>query len=119
MAPEPSGKKENLRKAGEQGGVRYKRDFPVRLYVFPDGDRFCERTLLSGHAIRASIFSIALCLLKDYSKSLVSINREMKTKRAEFGRRGTPLQVSTSSPTSTGFGQETLLFGHAIRVSAL
>ena len=29
------------------------------------------------------------------------------------------MQVSTSSPTSTGFGQGTLLFGHALRVSAL
>ena len=42
-----------------------------------------------------------------------------KQEMAEFGRRETSLQVSTSSPTSTGFGQGTLLFGHAIRVSAL
>ena len=78
-----------------------------------------QRTFLFRHALRISMFSVVLFLERDYSKNLVNVNREWKTKMAEFGRRGTPLQVSTSSPTSTGFGQGTLLFGHAIRVSAL
>ena len=65
------------------------------------------------------MFSVVLFLERDYSKNLVNVNREWKTKMAEFGRRGTPLQASTSSPTSTGFYEGTFLFGHVLRVSAL
>ena len=39
MAPEPSGKKENLSEAGKKEGARYKKSGSVYLYVFSNGDR--------------------------------------------------------------------------------
>ena len=39
MAPEPSGKKENLSEAGKKEGAHYKRSGSVYLYVCSNGDR--------------------------------------------------------------------------------
>ena len=75
MAPEPSGKKENLSEAGKKEGARYKRDLFVQFYVFSNGDRFSSENFFFRDALRISMFwifywisynsSIALCLLKD------------------------------------------------------